>query len=248
MWFCMFPELSFRDVNREEQAYCSLFAHALIASSEVRDFFFNKCGIELKGEEVEVYVEPAPLRDYWYALGDPKKHSKATEMARKQVLSQFIEHYQVGLDIDETDFFWTVNTKSSNGKGKLRSPGIWESENIRQAELERLFILKYAFNSKLDIMLLTESHVIFIEAKLESAESSYGVSRFTQTEIQNEIGKLITEFIPAFKPLKYLRFTLGFKAKPDISWHEVHQWVGASPLDQHTKRSFHALCNRYPMK
>ncbi|WP_293629404.1 hypothetical protein [Shewanella sp. CG12_big_fil_rev_8_21_14_0_65_47_15] len=74
-----------------------LFAHALIGSSEVRDFFFNKCDIELKGEEVEVYVEPAPLRDYWYALGNPQKHSKATEMVRKQVLSQFLAHYQVGL-------------------------------------------------------------------------------------------------------------------------------------------------------
>lgn len=64
MWFCIFPELSFRDVNREEQAYCSLFAHALIASSEVRDCFFDKCGVEITGEEVEVYVEPAPLWDY----------------------------------------------------------------------------------------------------------------------------------------------------------------------------------------
>jgi hypothetical protein len=75
------------------------------------------------------------------------------------------------VEIDGYSFFFT-NSKP----GKLWNPGHWNKSAIESSGLKELLKVKWAFNAKPDIMIISNGHVILIEGKLESRE---GKCRFS---------------------------------------------------------------------
>ena len=83
------------DFCREERHYCALLAHALLSSDAARQRIVARinaviAGAELQADALEVYVEPAVLRDHWQSLGDFRRYTPALHAARRDVLCKLL--------------------------------------------------------------------------------------------------------------------------------------------------------------
>ena len=151
----MFNEKTYAEVNREERFFCFLFIHALLSSRAVRVSFAElakrKSDIALDPDELEAYVEVAALRDYWNDLGNPAAYSKDTNSRRRVVLEKILDIRDVPVaSLDQHELFWT-----SPKKEKLWSPSHWSIEELKNAGLEKLMEVRWAFNAKPDILLVS---------------------------------------------------------------------------------------------
>lgn len=248
----MFSDKAYYEINREERFFCSLFAHALLSSAVIREDFknlvYSKLNIELNPRNLEVYIETAVLRDYWYDLGDPKKYSEKTHQFRKSLLKEILRYFKIPEEIIYNyDFFWTTPSRN-----KLWSPGRWSKGKIEQTKLDqllqfKLIKLKWSFNAKPDIMIISENEGLLIEAKLESGEGRDSGAGYNQREIQDLIAILIKEFIPAFKNSEFRNISIEIspKDKDGISWKEILDILKKSKIDEFTKKCFLQLQRYY---
>ena len=76
--------------------------------------------------------------------------------------------------------FWTGVV----GKSKLWSPGRWSEKSLKESGLEALIPVKWAFNAKPDLMILSGEQALLIEAKLESGEGRDEQSGYEQLSSQ----------------------------------------------------------------
>jgi len=174
----MFIDKPYFKVNREERFYCFLLCHSLLMSEIVREGFTNlinhKIGKILDVRDLEVYIEAAVLRDFWYDLGNPKKYDDKTHSRRQELLlyllKKFVNLPKTVIDINDNDydFLWTKKSPK-----KLWNPGHWNETciknnkaGIEKEQVDKLCKIKWAFNAKPDIMLVSNNHVVLIEAKL----------------------------------------------------------------------------------
>jgi len=230
----MFNDRPYHEVNREERFFCFLLGHALLASASVRAAVVGllraKLGLDLKDDDpLQVFVEVAALRDYWRDLGDPLLYDADTHSKRRSVLATSLR--EVGLPeslLDQHGFFWT-----SPERQKLWSPGRWSEDAIKAAGLDPLLRLKWAFNAKPDLMLVTGEHVILIEAKVESGEGKSG--GYAQLDIQKLIAQLMHRLVPAFSRSRFINATLEVGASADIRWADVCRMIEGSDVDAFTK-------------
>jgi len=256
----MFNDKSYETVNREERFYCALFSHALLTSAAVRERFgrlvLDRCDLRLDADSLHVFVEAAALRDYWYDLGSPLEYSNKTHDRRREILNELFSI--VGLEpelIDQHDFFWTSSAGQPNSK--LWSPGRWNiprdgHADLSSESLKHLHRLKWAFNAKPDILLVSGRSVLMLEAKLESGEGVYDKSEGSrQTHIQKLIGTILGRLAPSFRHSTIKPCTLGLwgpldsiapnKRKSNFSWKEVANCCETPEVDPFTKSCLSSL-------
>lgn len=256
----MFNSEPYEVVNREERFYCALFGHALLSSAATRASFSQlvkkQLGLMLSPENMRVFLEVAVLRDYWNNLGDPRAYSDVTHDRRREVLNELLVIGKVPPElIDRHDFFWTagIPRPESGPRSKLWSPGRWDiskknSRGLPDRELENLLRLKWAFNAKPDMLLVSGATAIMLEAKLESGEGVYDKSEGgKQTDIQKFIAEILTELVPVFRGTKIQTCTLGLLGpgtklpdaeKFDFSWEDVAGCCDTPEVDTFTKECF----------
>jgi hypothetical protein len=256
----MFNDKPYETVNREERFYCALFGHALLSSGAVREGFShlvaNRFDLQLDVADLSVFLEAATLRDYWNDLGDPREYSPATHGRRRAVLDELFQI--VGLDadlIDRHDFFWT-GTKSQPSS-KLWSPGRWDIPREKHTDLsfetlKHLRHLKWAFNAKPDMLLLSATAALMLEAKLESGEGVYdNADESRQTTIQKLIATILARLVPSFLGKTIKTCTLGLRGPSDptppntenfdFSWKEIAVCCDTPEMDDFTKRCLLSL-------
>lgn len=250
----MLTDQRYIEVNREERHFCALFVHALLSSELVRTSFIelirSRYNIELFPDSLEIYLEAAVLRDYWNNLGDSRRYSLETGQKRRQVLNGIIEYmgYSASV-IDDNRFFWT--NEIDGNKSKLWSPGHWSTSAIEALALHNLLKVKWAFNAKPDIMMISGGCALLIEGKLESSEGKYDTSGQGQEEIQKLIANLLKEFIPTFRHTVFHNMLLALQSPRggrwplSITWKDIIDILKAAPLDVFTQECFEQLQTRY---
>lgn len=245
----MYDEKPYLNVNREERNYCFLFAHALLMSNALRESFSrlvqDRFGITLDTTALEVYVEAAVLRDYWYDLGDPLSYNDETGRRRREVVEQILRFFGKSPDlIDQLDLFWTKSIGS-----KLWYPSHWNIDALKDAALEDLVEVKWAFNAKPDILIMSSDSALVIEAKVESSEGCK-VNReqeltYNQLKTQELIIKIWQLLAPEFKKKKIKLALLNVNGgDKGIAWSEIVELVEKSDVDDFTRRSI-SMLNRY---
>ena len=241
----MFNVKPYFEVNREERFFCFLFAHALLSSRSVRVGFAElakeKCDMEqaLDPDELEVYVEVAALRDYWHDLGNPSEYSDLTRDRRRTVLEQILKIREVEPEmLDKHDLFWT-----SPNKKKLWCPSHWGIEELKNAGLEKLKEVRWAFNAKPDILLVSPKTMLLIEAKLESGEGRKDETGYKQYEIQELIVDLWKQLIPEFQHRKLAQARLEVKGTGNntITWADILAIIADSDIDAFTRNALDQL-------
>lgn len=236
----MFNCRPYSELNREERFFCFLLAHSLLMSPQVRNHFTqlvnSKLGIILDPNNLEVYVEAAALRDYWRDLGDANRYTVETNANRKNVLELILNKFGLPADTLDKDIFWT----SAKGKtGKLVSPNRWNIEALERASLENLREIKWAFNAKPDIVLISPATVLFIEAKLESkaGKNKGGYDQSVTLKTVVDLWKLL---MPKYSERKFHITTLAVKTKDGITWKDILNLVknAEAEIDPFSLRCF----------
>jgi len=237
----MFENRPYHEINREERFFCFLFVHAILASASVRasviELLRSNLRLNLKdADPLQVFVEVAALRDYWHDLGDPVRYNAETHDKRRHVLAAMLDELELSASLlDQHDLFWT-----SRERQKLWNPGRWSERAIKAAGLDTLLKLKWAFNAKPDLMLISGDNIILIEAKVESAEGKNGRG-YMQLEIQKLIARLLHQLVPSFACCQFTTTTLEPGPDAGIQWRSVREIIEASNMDTFTKQCCHQL-------
>ncbi len=239
----MFNDKCYFEVNREERFFCLLFVHALLESEKVRTGFFrlveSRHSVSFNPANFEIYAEVAALRDYWHNLGDPVTYSAETHQKRRKILEAILNVFDLPASaIDGNDLFWTSTRK-------LWSPSEWNIEKLKASGLEKLISVRWAFNAKPDIMIVSDSIVLMIEAKVESGEGRNDESGYQQYEVQKLISRLLGMLVPQFKDSTFLNTVLELRPVTGISWHEVIALVEQSEIDEFSKKCLSQLKRFY---
>lgn len=233
----MFNDKSYLSINREERFFCVLFAHALLASSTYRsrivEVLNQRFDVSLDALALEVYLEVAALRDYWNDLGDPMVYSLETHQRRREVLNAIMEMESIDpAIIDKNGLFWTSQPGS-----KLWNPGRWDCDRLEEAGLGQLKRVRWAFNAKPDILLMSPSGGLVIEAKLESGEGRKEKSGYKQLETQGLIVRLWKAFIPRFAFVREKPITLKLvnDSATGLMWKELIATEEDTGIDEFTR-------------
>jgi hypothetical protein len=239
----MLNDKPYLSINREERFFCALFAHALLASSSYRSRILGvlnqRLGVALDASALEVYLEVAALRDYWNDLGDPKQYSSETHQRRRKILNEILKMESIDpANIDMHDVFWTNQPGS-----KLWSPGRWDVRQLEEASLGSLKKIRWAFNAKPDILLLSPSAGLVIEAKLESGEGRVEEIGYDQIETQRLIVRLWRAFIPGFSQIREEPTTLKLVNDPKtgLTWEDLIATEDDEGVDEFTRRGLLGL-------
>jgi len=241
----MFNDKPYSETNREERFFCFLFVHSLLMSrqfrSDIAQLVSSKLSIPLDPDAFEAYVEVAALRDYWNDLGNPVAYTVETHAKRRQVLELVLGEFDLPANtLDEHDLFWT-----SAQRGKLWSPSRWSIEGLNQAGLNDLIKVRWAFNAKPDILILSHSTMMLIEAKLESSEGRAEGTGYRQYEIQKVIARLWQLLIPEFSRRTLHATTLEVKPQNGISWQEVVSLARETDIDAFSRECLLRLQRYY---
>ena len=260
----MFKNKQYIEVNREERHYCALFMHVLLSSEVARtdfaDLIKSKCEkIKLDPQRMQIFVESAAIRDYWNSLGDSKSYDEETAQNRREWLNLILKLFQFDTQIiDQQELFWTKEIGS-----KLWNPGHWSIDKINRSGLENadyLINIKWAFNAKPDIMIISGDQVLLVEAKLVSPEGKYDNSGEDQEKTQQRIAFLLKSLVPSFKRITFHNVLLARNTPSNedrkwpinITWRDIIDIVddirNEKVLDDFTKQNFKQLRERYYAK
>ena len=223
----MFNENQYYVLNREERHYGFLFGSAIIHEQQFAHEIFSKYNFitnsDLDSNEFEIFLEVAALRDYWFDLGDSFKYSQETHNKRRQILDLILQYkgYEKGL-IDKEEVFWT---NGKIGSGKLWCPSEWNISELRRFEKTQndLASVRWSFNAKPDMLIVSKNSAVFIEIKIESGAGKTD-SGYNQLDIQEEISKWMKLLIPEFKGKTFYNTTLTLNNELKIkglTWLEV---------------------------
>lgn len=239
----MFNNFAYVDVTREERLFCAMFAHALLMSPLARQrlnaMARERWAVDLNPDTLEVYVEPATLRDYWHNLGNAMKYTEDTAERRRAVIEAILALNDKPLTtLDAHDFFWTTSAHL-----KIWSPGRWSEDALDAADLGVLRTVKKAFNAKPDLLLVSGQAAILIEAKVESGEGKKSATDERQLQIQQNIIDWLKVLHPAFGRTSFVHVLLdvsGRGAKDldvvGLSWHDACEVVDTPELDAFSQR------------
>lgn len=244
----MFNPKSYLSVNREERFYCFLFVHALLSSTSYRKRVIacirDRRSVELDPAALEVFVEVAALRDFWNDLGDPREYSRKTHERRLATILAIMRMESIDPSkIDECPVFWTGMPGS-----KLWNPGRWDVRKLEEAGLSQLKRIRWAFNAKPDILLLSPRAGLVIEAKVEAGEGRVEEVGYEQLETQRLIIRLWKTLIPGFECVAAEPATLKLvNDRGNLTWEDLIPGEGENDVDEFTRRGLAGL-RRYRMK
>lgn len=117
------PFVSYSSYCREERFYCALLASRLLTDSNSLSSFLEILHVPAseasQTDETQIYLEAAPLRDYWYYLGSQRKGAlgkavKGTKSAYNPCRAEFL-----------TDL---INSLAFTDDGKLKLKAIFSSK------------------------------------------------------------------------------------------------------------------------
>lgn len=227
----MFNDNLYTKVNREERHFGFLFGSALIHNREFASKIFEKynslLGSDLSGESFDIYFEVAALRDYWCDLGRSDEYTSTTHNKRRKVLNLILQ--TKGYDpfiIDRNKVFWT---NGNIGKGKLWCPSEWDIKELKSIERSEnrpendLVSVRWCFNAKPDILVVSNLSAVFMEVKVESGGGKSN-SGYDQLTIQEEISKLMKLLIPNFGNSTFYNTSLTLNDELRIrglKWKEI---------------------------
>lgn len=232
----MFNNKPYKKINREERFFCSLFAHALLTSQYVRSRFAKmvcQLGVNLDPDKLEVYLEVAALRDYWNDLGDPHQYSSETHERRCEVVGAILRLGSIDSKIiNSKPMFWTKGVGS-----KLCFPGRWNKKALEEKDFGVLKRVKWAFNAKPDMLLLSPTGALVLEAKVESSKGQNRADGYNQIKTQKFIVELWQRLIPSFSdvPIRLATLELGSQVEDGLAWNDVIMMINRSELDSFTK-------------
>jgi hypothetical protein len=228
----IFNSNDYYEVNREERHFGYLFASSLIYERKFRHFFFSelvnpKLGKEfLRFEErFDIYFEVAMFRGYWNNLGNPRQYTPKLHADRKNAVQSFLDCFDINLDIDKHNLFWTGEPEDS----KLGYPGHWSKNIIEKSDntsenKDCLKRIRWACNTKPDLLIISGNNGLFIELKIES---NIGVNRdgFNREKTQKDIIMLTNKIIPAYKNVNFERIMLERNNSDNsISWNDINKY------------------------
>lgn len=246
---------SFLESNREERFFCAVLLHVLLtpcgSQERVLAALNEAAGTLLQAEDVQCYVEVAALRDAWRALGDHKKWSQDLYAARRELLralaaSPAAADYKGSPDdfehlVQKHSFFWTSGPGS-----KLVSPGRWPLAAIQSATQnvlggpENLKALKWAFNSKPDVLALSRGEGMLIEAKAASGFGGNGQTGFDQQRVQQLIAELFPIVTQGLVRAPLRRITLTNKqGQASVTWQQLADLVDADDVGRFAHAALH---------
>lgn len=271
---------TFLDVTREERFFCTLLVHATLSDGHFRNEFVHRLAeaseTPLRSSSLELYTEVAWLRDYWFALGDFNKYHDELDQRRESQLRRVLEVH-LG-DAEQAQHVLTANfirTKT----GKIQSPGRWSLPDITaftQIEArgrepgdalvldKQLRELKWAYNAKPDVLVVSGGHPVLVEAKVESGIDFKKSSGYNQARISQTIRRLMhvvadstvvdTQSGNGFSGIAFISRKVEKDPEtgdllPTILWEEVASWAEASPgLDQFTREGLRRFAERAQAK
>jgi len=227
----MFNEKDYVQVNREERHFGFLLFSTVLYDADFREQFFgliNKCIDNMQfidKDDYDIYCETALLRDYWHDIGTTAgKFRDETNRKRREVIEEMLG-VNKGIIDEKKDLFWTKNNI-------LKSPRFWKIEvnTFPEKLFNELNQIRWAFNAKPDIMIISRNCFLFIEIKLESNISKQG-SGYDQLKTQKDIADLAQKFIPFFKEKHFEQIVIA-KNKDDkiitITWSEIMDLINGS--------------------
>jgi hypothetical protein len=202
---------SYTDFNREERHFCAILMHALLSSKEVAEAFISLIKDTARSEEprvldtesLEVFLEPAVLRDHWSSLGPWKSDTayfNETHLNRRELLKQLFSNHGISDGVFNEAFLWTGVPHES----KLRFPGRWSHRSLQESSLskEHKCVLnekeRVVFNAIPDLLLSSSAGLLFIEAKLLSPEGkdSHGYNQYRTTKL---IAERVKQVVPVYQ-------------------------------------------------
>ena len=223
----MFNDKPYYLLNREERHYGFLFGSAIIHDQQFADAIFSKyndiIGSDLDSKQFEIFLEVAALRDFWFDLGDSFRYTPETHQKRRLVLNTILEQKGYSKDlIDRKEVFWT---NGKIGTGKLWCPSEWNIGDLTLFEKYKndLASIRWSFNAKPDVLLVSNNSAVFIEIKIESGAGKSD-SGYNQLEIQKEISKWMKLLIPEFKGKTFFNTSLTLNNEIEIkglTWKEI---------------------------
>lgn len=223
----MFNDKPYHTINREERHFGFLFGSALIHNQEFVKEIFRKyndlIGSSLEALNFEIFLEVAALRDYWFDLGNSLEYSPDTHFRRRKVLNMILQKkgYDTEL-IDQEKVFWT---NGKIGTGKLWCPSEWNVTELRKFEKTEndLASVRWSFNAKPDVLIVSNNCAVFIEIKVESG-GGRSYSGYDQLKIQKEISLWMKLLIPEFNNKAFFNTSLTLHNEIEIkglTWREV---------------------------
>ncbi len=254
----MFSAEKYLTVNREERCFVTFLAHVVLAHPAAATHVCHVINRRLGGEatldpnHLEVYVEAAPLRDYWRELGPYKTLSGGTHERRRAVLEAILATYGLNpSQLDRHSFFWTG---AAPGQGRLWSPGHWRVQDVKAAGwtsdvTDAVITIKQAFNSHPDLMLASGAAAVFIEAKVESG---FGLGQLKNASMAAELLALLS---PRYR-VKPRLLTLTLQSPPSppahaeasIRWRDLVEGPVLELADPFTHQALLRLRSAYPGK
>jgi hypothetical protein len=267
----MFNNKPYYQVNREERHFGFLFASALIHNKEFRKKIFEAYNKEVgsalvhEDGQFDIYLEVAALRDYWNDLyekeGMGKTDYQKADGQKKKILDKLIEgKYLDPIILSREDIFRTP--PNQNRKGYIWFPGQWNAQKLLELENDpqhkgKLISIRWAFNAKPDILIVSGKSALIIEVKLESSEGKKDTG-YNQLDTQRLIAKLMSELVPEYIGVDILCASLApkkFIGTPDnkfdgLSWSEVidilSATTGMDPGSQYLLKCLNELKRFHP--
>lgn len=224
----MFNKTPYYTVNREERHFGFLFGSAIIHNQDFAQRIFDRYnsifGSDLDAKSFDIFFEVAALRDYWHALGKADEdYRKITHPKRRIVINTILEDmdYDPAI-IDQYGLFWT---NGNIGKGKLWCPSEWNIHELERIPIrkKKLVTVRWCFNAKPDILILSNKSAVFIEVKVESGGGRSN-SGYDQLDIQEEISTLMKLLIPDFQKHNFYNSSLTLNDElriKGLKWSEV---------------------------
>lgn len=223
----MFTNHSYTAVNREERHFGFLFGSAIIHNQEFAERIFDRynsvLGSYLEVKTFDIFFEVAALRDFWRDLGRSDEYTDGTHARRRDVLNAILQHkgYDPGM-IDHNKVFWT---SGNIGSGKLWCPSEWNIKEIQKIEksINDLVSIRWCFNAKPDILIVSNTSCVFIEIKVESG-SGKSNSGYDQLDVQEEISDFMKLLIPEFHNHNFYNSSLTLNDElrmKGLKWSEI---------------------------
>ena len=203
----MFNNNSYNEVNREERHFGFLFGSAIIHDQNFAQKIFDRYnsifGSDLDAKSFDIFFEVAALRDYWHALGNTdEEYHKITHPKRRIVINTILEDmdYDPAI-IDQYGLFWT---NGNIGTGKLWCPSEWNIHELERIPIKKkkLVTVRWCFNAKPDILIVSNKSAVFIEVKIESGGGRSN-SGYDQLKIQKQISDLMILLIPEYTTITF---------------------------------------------
>lgn len=240
----MFNNNPYFQVNREERHFGFLFGSAIIHNQDFAQKVFDRYnsifGSDLDAKSFDIYFEVAALRDYWHALGKTDEDYEKTHPKRRIVLNTILERmdYDPAI-INQFGVFWT---NGNIGSGKLWCPSEWNIHELKEipSSGKNLVSVRWCFNAKPDILIVSHKSAVFIKVKIESAGGRSN-SGYDQLKTQKQISYLMQLLIPEYATKTFhnssltLHDELSVEGKKinGITWKEViydlKSTMGTSP-------------------